>query len=408
MYGGFVAIFRYALSRAGNTEMKKNELEVSKQFLDSVQTKEQVTGYTHSYYAYPARFSPQFVNHAIKEFSSADDLIFDPFAGGGTTLVEALVSGRSSVGFDINSLACFISETKTTLLTKSDIIRVLQWALSEKDKVNLKRAIPRQTWWQQNNYQKDLPWTLRKFIELVLFDLDSIKSRKQENFIRCALLKTGHWALNKKDRVPNIRNIKDYFFSSLDEFIQANLEMSKHVRAGVTTSIYQKSLSEITTVWWEKNIGRKPTLVITSPPYPNVHVLYHRWQIHGRKETPAPYWIANKLDGQVSSYYSMGARSQKGITDYFNKLRQIYLTLNDLLKPGGLILQLIGFSNPDYQMRRYLETLEECGFIPISIRVKDLTTDYLYREVPSRKWYTAIKANPSVAQEYLLIHKKKG
>ena len=40
-------------------------------------------------------------------------------------------------------------------------------------------------------------------------------------------------------------------------------------------------------------------LVLTSPPYPGVHVLYHRWQVQGRRETPAPFWIvtAASLDG---------------------------------------------------------------------------------------------------------------
>jgi hypothetical protein len=44
-----------------------------------------------------------------------------------------------------------------------------------------------------------------------------------------------------------------------------------------------------------------PKLVLTSPPYPGVHVLYHRWQVDGRKETPLPFMIAGKLDGAFES-----------------------------------------------------------------------------------------------------------
>jgi hypothetical protein len=43
---------------------------------------------------------------------------------------------------------------------------------------------------------------------------------------------------------------------------------------------------------------RKAKLIVTSPPYPGVHVLYHRWHVDGRRETPAPYWIAGCNDGQ--------------------------------------------------------------------------------------------------------------
>ena len=56
---------------------------------------------------------------------------------------------------------------------------------------------------------------------------------------------------------------------------------------------------------------RAPKLVLTSPPYPGVHVLYHRWQVDGRKEAPLPFMIANKLDGAGSSYYTMGDRKYR-------------------------------------------------------------------------------------------------
>ena len=34
---------------------------------------------------------------------------------------------------------------------------------------------------------------------------------------------------------------------------------------------------------------RWPQLILTSPPYPGVYVLYHRWKIGGRRESPAPF-----------------------------------------------------------------------------------------------------------------------
>ncbi len=62
---------------------------------------------------------------------------------------------------------------------------------------------------------------------------------------------------------------------------------------------------------------KAPKLILTSPPYPGVHVLYHRWQVDGRKETPAPFWIANKLDGAGLSHYTMGDRKNPGLRTYF-------------------------------------------------------------------------------------------
>ena len=70
-------------------------------FITAVYSQERVTGLTHDFYKYPARFSPQFCRAAIDVFSNPGDLITDPFAGGGTSLVESRVAGRLSVGTDI-------------------------------------------------------------------------------------------------------------------------------------------------------------------------------------------------------------------------------------------------------------------------------------------------------------------
>lgn len=51
---------------------------------------DRVSGLTHQYYRYPARFSPQFVRTAIEQFTKPGDLVFDPFMGGGTTLTSSV------------------------------------------------------------------------------------------------------------------------------------------------------------------------------------------------------------------------------------------------------------------------------------------------------------------------------
>jgi len=73
-----------------------------------------VVGLTHGFYRYPARFSPQFAAAVIEQFTELGDLVLDPFAGGGTTIVEGLARGRVVIGNDINSLAVFVSRVKTT------------------------------------------------------------------------------------------------------------------------------------------------------------------------------------------------------------------------------------------------------------------------------------------------------
>jgi len=71
--------------------------------------------YTHGYHRYPAKFIPQIVRQLIKNYApNGDEVIFDPFGGCGTTLVEAKLLGRKSVGLDINPIAKLITQVKVT------------------------------------------------------------------------------------------------------------------------------------------------------------------------------------------------------------------------------------------------------------------------------------------------------
>src|SRR5215813_6728004 len=88
-----------------------------------------VSGYTHDFYRYPARFSPLFARAAIELFSMPGDTVLDCFAGGSTTLVECLAAGRNAVGLDISQLAVFLAQVKTTVLNERDLDALVDWAI---------------------------------------------------------------------------------------------------------------------------------------------------------------------------------------------------------------------------------------------------------------------------------------
>lgn len=68
---------------------------------------------THGYHRYPAKFIPNIVQKLINDYTKPGNLIVDPFGGCGTTLVEAKLSGRKSIGIDINPVAKLITDIKT-------------------------------------------------------------------------------------------------------------------------------------------------------------------------------------------------------------------------------------------------------------------------------------------------------
>ena len=66
----------------------------------------------HRWVPWIAGYSRQFVERAIDLHMSGPGVVLDPFAGVGTTLVEADRRGHESVGFEINPYAAFAARTK--------------------------------------------------------------------------------------------------------------------------------------------------------------------------------------------------------------------------------------------------------------------------------------------------------
>ena len=93
-------------------------LEELSQYLSIPQS--ETTKFTHSIHAYPAKFIPQIPQRIIEEFSNERHTVLDPFCGSGTTLLEAKILGRDSIGFDINPIGVLTSRVKTESLTPED------------------------------------------------------------------------------------------------------------------------------------------------------------------------------------------------------------------------------------------------------------------------------------------------
>ena len=94
--------------------------------------------YTHCYHMYPAMMMPQIARELIKNYkpNGKCELIFDPYMGSGTTLVEASLAGINSVGTDINPLARFMSSVKTTNFDIDAILKCYQFLNKAFDEYN--------------------------------------------------------------------------------------------------------------------------------------------------------------------------------------------------------------------------------------------------------------------------------
>ena len=98
---------RVCNKRYDDYRVKNIDRERFQALVESVHDSKSVCGLTHEFYRYPARFSPRFARTVIEAFTEHGEVVYDPFMGGGTTLVEGMALGRRALGTDINSLAVF-------------------------------------------------------------------------------------------------------------------------------------------------------------------------------------------------------------------------------------------------------------------------------------------------------------
>lgn len=383
-------------------------MRINESFLEAILNQEPVVGHTHDFYRYPARFSPTFVRAAIETFTSPGDAVFDPFMGGGTTLVEAQLLGRNAVGCDISSLAVFVAQSKLLSLTDTDISQIHRWIDESESTLNLRNHVIHDPEWDvyQTNIHTRETWVFRKFFELALASLKELRPRPQR-FVRAVLLRTGQWALDCRDGIPSAnelrRQVRWFGKQMVECAIQFRQELRSHLENTKVFCINRSAVGiEHDDVW--KNVD-KPRLVLTSPPYPGVHVLYHRWQIRGRRETPAPFWLAGTTDGAGASFYTMGDRKELNLSRYFDTIRTAFQSAACVAKDNAIFVQMVAFADRSWQLPRYLEVLASSGFREITFPEFSNSEDSrIWRTVPNRKWYATIHGDNSAGHEVVLFH----
>jgi hypothetical protein len=154
---------------------------------------------------------------------------------------------------------------------------------------------------------------------------------------------------------------------------------------------------------------RPPRLVVTSPPYPGVHVLYHRWQVLGRKETAAPYWITESNDGQGASFYTFcDRRRQDHDEKYFARLMACFAAIRSVVRDDCVVAQLVGLARPDEQLPLYLDAMREAGFAEFEFKGAGRPAqEEFWRAVPNRKWYNQVRQEVRQSKEVLLLHRAR-
>ncbi len=337
--------------------------------------RKETNAHTHSYHRYPAKFIPQIVQQLIKKFApTGKEIICDPFGGCGTTLVEAKISGRRSIGFDINPIAKLITETKVTPINPK-LLEKCREEFMDNYKNSQKKTLPKCS---RVNYWFDTA-TIKR-LDRVYFSIKKIENKKARKFFFCAfshiLKNCSRWLMKSIkptiDKDKKIPDVKEVFLRHLDSMIQKNkvfyCELVKSGNLNVPAVMYRRDSTKPLPI--KKN---SIDLVITSPPYvtsyeyADLHQLSLLWL--GRDASQFKGWhkftqefnefrkkfigtsYKQSKDVNFNSYIAEEIINRLEIIDkplaadvanYFSDMRRFFSEIYRIIKFGGKACVIIG------------------------------------------------------------------
>lgn len=324
----------------------------------------------HRWFYYQEGYSPELIRKILKYIDLKNiSHLFDPFVGGGTSLVVAQELGIKSTGIETNPFSSFLAKTKTQKYTTQEINDALNFSLPEFQK-------------KHSTYDKYELSIIKKLFDVENFDkiellkknILIIESNKVKNILFTALLcilqdvsyykKAGNGL--KRKRIYNKLDVYDAFINKLNNICE---DLKLQSSSTESTIINDSCL----------NIDNYPIneidVSIFSPPYANCFDYYEVYKIELwvgefvktykqlrtlRKEALTSNLNANlqKELGKVTSskillpiIYNLSQENlwdkkiPKMLSLYFSEMQLLLRNIYSRTKKGGYCIIVVGNSS---------------------------------------------------------------
>lgn len=204
-----------------------------------------------------------------------ETLVFDPFAGSGTTMLEAQRRGLASVGVDLNPIACLIARVKTAKTPAGLLEKALQISVAaRKNRAPLRWTIPNVDHWFKSDVQSA--------IAALLQEINGICKGVTHDALRLALSAILVRVSNQDSdtryaAVEKVISKQDVF----EQFEGAIEKLNKSLLARDWEQSPVTVIEANTLTLSPGDLLGRVGLVITSPPYPNAYEywLYHKYRM---------------------------------------------------------------------------------------------------------------------------------
>jgi DNA modification methylase len=393
--------------------------------------------WTHGYHRYPAKFLPNVVKKLIEEYTQEDDLIADLFAGCGTTLVEAKIHGRKSIGVDINPVAELITKAKTCPVEPHKLDRRFNLIIKSYDNFNFNKysnitVHERIDYWFSKEHKAKIAFLYEQIL--------SIKNRITKDFFLVSLshvLKNcSRWLQSStKPQIDPNKNPTDPFIAfqfHTKQMMKKNAEFYEQL----SNKKYLNTKCEIRLEDARRTTIRTNSVgaIITSPPYvtsyeyADIHQLTGYWYEYitdltkFRKNFIGTFYSLNQelecgsklAQNIIDKLVKADKRTAKEVANYFKDMQIVSKEMHRILKKGGHICLVIGnttFKNVKVKSAEvFAEILTDLGFETIEIIKRSIP----YKLIPTIRdkktgKFSKMESKDSklvYPEEYILIAKK--
>lgn len=309
--------------------------------------------FTHEIHRYSGKYIPQVAKRAIEIISEPGDLILDPYVGSGTTLLEANLNSRHSVGVDMSPLAVLITKVKTSPVEETRLRKLLDFFENIAFEITSTRSSQGNIFGTKSSLRKNVKddsryfdeWYRKWFTESVLEDLlildEQIKSLKKEdeaNIARVALSNILRRCSNAHSGYPNVMldKKKQNTTDPIPLFIKTLKEVSEKILS--LNELYDREYQlnvvhgDATNLQFDKDFV---DAVVTHPPYigsvpyAEYGSLSLKWLGHDPKA----------LDREITG----GKRQSKDVVERFKDgYSKMLGEAHRVLKPNKYLFILVG------------------------------------------------------------------
>jgi DNA modification methylase len=396
-----------------------------------------VEQWTHGYHRYPAKFLPNLVKKLIEEYTEKDDLVADFFAGCGTTLVEAKVHGRKSIGVDINPVAELITKAKINAIEP----KLLEDRFTEL--IEMFEDFQIEDYLEIEVHQRIDYWFSIEHKTKIAFLYERILAIQEDTVKDFLLVGLSHILKNSskwlqsstKPQIDPNKNPTDPFLA----FKAHAKKMMKKNAEFYTQLSTENHLGTDCTIKLED--ARKTTMesdsvsaIITSPPYvtsyeyADIHQLTGYWfeyitDLFGfRKNFIGTFYsqsqdtITNSNLGQeiVNELLIVDNRTAKEVANYFRDMEAVGVEMHRVLKKDGHACLVIGdttFKGVKIKSAEvFSETLQNLGFEMVDVIKRSIPHKLMptIRDKQTGKFTKLESINSKLVypEEYILIAKK--